>query len=634
MTKIGQGPKLNANPMLSPALLVILAAAPAAVAGLPPLTPLERSLAAHARDGKLVGTTLLDAALLASGVPEQDIPAAAKRVRAAIAPAIARAAAQQGEAARGRALLAALHETVLRRYDLAATELDQVERTGEFNCLSSALLYLVAAEGVVPSARGAVTPSHAFVRVTVDGKTVDVETTTPAGFDPDRSKVTPAQVRQLAGGDVSPEAFREGLKQAEELPSLSLVAAVYSNRAVILARQGDVAAAALALDRGARMATGGLQRRLADWRASIMSKGAKELMELGRYDDARLLLELSLEVTEGTHRALLTENLAIAHYQLGVAATERKDWAAALAHAETAAALGFKNEALQTVKANALAQLAAVEGSAVRCGAEGLAPGSAGAAAATECLVALAREVLERDAPASLQYSRRALQLAADDVYAKSAIVLALDRQARAESEASRCEEVEALVAEGLPHAPALAPQKWEGRKLAGVCWEVRSRAAFAARDWNTASAELLRAKVFMPDDKSVAQNLARVELNRGVEFANQGACDDARPHLVAALQGDRGLDEKVTKTLATCAGKRAKKAAEAGDWALVLAETRRGLRDAPNDEILKQNLVSALHNYTLTLLKAGRCDEARALKAELGPGDESLQESMQRACP
>lgn len=613
-------------------LLLLLAAAP--VTSLPPLTPLERSLAAHARDGKLEGTTLLDAALLASGVSEPEIPAAAQRIRAALAPAIARAKAQQGEAARGRTLLVALHDTVFRRYELSATALDHVERTGEFNCLSSALLYLVAAEGVLTSARGVVTPHHAFVHVTLEGKTVDVETTTPAGFQPDRSKLTTAQAQQLAGDDVSAEDFLAGLKQVEELPSLSLVAAVYSNRAIALARDGDTAGAALALDRGARMATGALQKRLADWRASLLSKGARELVELGRYDDARRLLELGLEVTEGSHRAVLMKSLAIVHHHLALAAAERKDWASALAHVETATSLGFRHEGLSQLKATASAQLAALEGTAERCHAEGLGPKSPGAKDAAACLATLATEVLERDTQSSLQYARRALQLAPTSTAAESAIVFALDRQARAESSAGRCEAVEALVAEGLPHAPALLPQKWDGQRLAGACWAQRSRAAFSEGKWDTAAAELGRARAFLPGEASIIQSLARVEINRGIDLANAGACDEARPHLIAAQRDEPALSEKVTATLGGCASQRANKAAQTGDWLQVMAEVRRGLRDAPADENLKTNLGIALHNHASVLLSAGRCDEVRALVPELDPGDARMLAAVRQVCP
>jgi tetratricopeptide (TPR) repeat protein len=618
--------------MFTLALVLVLTASP--VTALPPLTAYERSLAAHAKDGRLEGTTLLDAALLASGVPEAGIPAEAKAVRAALAPAIARARLQRGEAARGRELLTALHETVLRRYAMGATELDQVVRSGEFNCLSSALLYLVAAEGVLTSARGVVTPLHAFVRVTVDGRTVDVETTAPAGFDPDRSRLTTAQVQQIAGHDVSTEAFREGLKQVEELPSLSLVAAVYSNRAIALTHRGDTAAAALALDRGARMASGALLKRLADWRASMLSKGAKELVDLARYDDARRLLEMGLEVTEGSQRAVLTRSLSIVHHHLGLAASQRKDWAEALAEVETAQKLGLQTDGLDQLKTESLAQLAVLEGTAARCHAEGLKPRSASAKEAAACLSTLATEVLERDTPNSLQYARRALQLMPDDLHAEAAIVFALDRQIRTESEAAHCEQVEALVAEGMPHAPALAPQKWDGLRLAGVCWANRSRVAFAASNWDTASLELNRARRYLPEDPSVKQSLARVEVNRGIDLSNLGECDEARPHLVAAVRGEPALQQKATESLGNCAGQRASKSAAAGDWLSVLAEVRRGLRDAPNDETLQKNLVIALHNHVTTLMRAGRCGEVKALQPELDPTDTRFQAALKQACP
>jgi tetratricopeptide (TPR) repeat protein len=622
-------------------LFLVLAAAPTKVTSLPPMTAMERALAAHARDGSLESTTLLDAALLASGVPETEIPTAAKRIRSALAPAIARAKTEPTEAARGKALLVALHDTVLRRYELTATELDHLERTGEYNCLSSAIIYLVASEGLLRTARGVVTPHHAFVRVVIDGKTIDVETTSNAGFNPDRSKMSYAEVRQIAGEDVTHEAFLEGLKQAEELPSLSLVAAVYSNRSIVLAHRGDLAAAALAIDRGARMATGGLQKRLADWRASLLSKGAKELVELGRYDDAKRMLELGLEVTEGSHRQILTRSLGIVHHHLGVAAGQRKDWANALEHVELATGLGLKDEAITQLKTTCLAQLAALEGSAARCHAEGLTAKSAGAKEAAACLAALANEVLERDSASSLQHARRALQLSPGDQPAEAAIVFALDRQARVESEAARCDEVEALVTEGLPHAHALLPQRWDGRRLVGVCWAQRSRASFDSAKWSVAQHELNRARVFLPGDPQIIQSLARVEINQGIDLANLGACDEARPHLVAAMRGEPALKDKVSVALGGCAGQRAGKAAAVSDWVTVIAEVRRGLRDAPNDEALKANLSIALHNRAASLISGKKtteldkqCPELRLLRSELPAADTRLVATIEQVCP
>ena len=65
-----------------------------------------------------------------------------------------------------------------------------------------------------------------------------------------------------------------------------------------------------------------------------------------------------------------------------------------------------------------------------------------------------------------------------------------------------------------------------------------------------------------------------------------------------------------------------------------VLAEVRRGLRDAPGDETLKQNLVIALHNNVTTLMRAGKCAEVKALQPELDPADARFQAAVKQACP
>ena len=166
------------------------------------------------------------------------------------------------------------------------------------------------------------------------------------------------------------------------------------------------------------------------------------------------------------------------------------------------------------------------------------------------------------------------------------------------------------------------------------MCWAQRSQTAFAAGKWDTASAELGRARVFLPGDPIIVQSLARVEFNRGVDFANGGACDEARPHLMAAMRDEPVLGEKVTSALGGCAGQRANKAAVAGDWVLALAEVRRGLHDAPQDDGLRQNLAIALHNHATVLLTARRCDELRLLLPELDASDARLMSGVRQACP
>lgn len=73
--------------------------------------------------------------------------------------------------------------------DLGSYALDQAHLTGiftsgKYNCLSSALLYVVLARGFSMTVRGVLVPTHAFVELgAAGGKILEVETTSNTGFD-------------------------------------------------------------------------------------------------------------------------------------------------------------------------------------------------------------------------------------------------------------------------------------------------------------------------------------------------------------------------------------------------------------------------------------------------------------------
>lgn len=607
---------------MSPLLVVIalssLAAAPSPspspVREVPAPKGLEAKLVDDARDGKLDSMSLLEAALVASGVPDADVGDEVKRVRAAIAPAVARVRARPTQHARGDALLRALHETVFRRYSIGATEVDGVARTGEYNCLSSAIVYVVAAEGLVDAARAMVTRYHAFARVTADGKAVDVETTTAVGFGADRDALmTPEFVKRIAGDDTTPAEMLADLKSPEELPLLSLVAGVYSNRAVGLAARGDLAAATVALDRAARLASGGLKSRSAAWRAGVLNDGALALAQEGRLEDARLLLEIAIEGTEGDTKKLVGQNLASLHLKLADDALARKDFTAALTAVAAAERRGAPPADVTNMRARANAGLAALDGSDARCR-----PDQAPPAEAATCLAALARSLRDSNVDTALQHARRAHALAPHDDDVTRSLFYTLTGKIKAESARGRCGSVEGLVREAAPHVAVLDGQKWIPAEVNAVCWGRLADIAFDKKDWSAASSLYARALVHLPTDTAFRTNVAAVNLNRAIELAKAGSCDDARPFARRAAQGDAALDEKATRVLEGCAAVRAKQAADARDWERAAAELRRGLRDAPASAPLKQNLATMLHNVAAALLNARKCDDARALLPEL----------------
>ena len=72
----------------------------------------------------------------------------------------------------------------LTGYDENQSQLTKIFTESRYNCISSSLLYLVLARYCNLQVKGVVLPSHAFVQIeSPEGKVIEVETTTPTGFD-------------------------------------------------------------------------------------------------------------------------------------------------------------------------------------------------------------------------------------------------------------------------------------------------------------------------------------------------------------------------------------------------------------------------------------------------------------------
>lgn len=69
-------------------------------------------------------------------------------------------------------------------YEWAQSRLTGIFANGKYNCISSALLYIVLAREFGFKVQGVQLPSHAFVQLNLpDGKLIEIETTTPSGYD-------------------------------------------------------------------------------------------------------------------------------------------------------------------------------------------------------------------------------------------------------------------------------------------------------------------------------------------------------------------------------------------------------------------------------------------------------------------
>jgi hypothetical protein len=152
--------------------------------GVDSVSPLESSLLDDLSDGRLDQHKLGDAALIASGVDsEQTLAAYRARLDEVVRTVVSRVGTWGGPERRARRLLAELHRVALRRYEPNSDSFAALLDRGQFNCVSSTLLYIIAARELGLNPSGAETPLHVFVILDTRERRVAIETTTPTGYD-------------------------------------------------------------------------------------------------------------------------------------------------------------------------------------------------------------------------------------------------------------------------------------------------------------------------------------------------------------------------------------------------------------------------------------------------------------------
>jgi tetratricopeptide (TPR) repeat protein len=96
-----------------------------------------------------------------------------------------------------------MYSNVLKEYRESATTLDVVLRSGRYNCLSATLTYSILLDAFGISNRAVVLPSHVYSRISVDGHDIDVENTSPNGFDVSSNAQAQKELKRLTGLEYS-----------------------------------------------------------------------------------------------------------------------------------------------------------------------------------------------------------------------------------------------------------------------------------------------------------------------------------------------------------------------------------------------------------------------------------------------
>jgi Tfp pilus assembly protein PilF len=89
---------------------------------------------------------------------------------------------------RGEYVLVYMHKNFLKSYSERQTRLDELLRNGRYNCVSSAVFYMILAMSSGLDAGGVMTRDHAFATINTGRDLIDVETTNRYGFDPGNRK--------------------------------------------------------------------------------------------------------------------------------------------------------------------------------------------------------------------------------------------------------------------------------------------------------------------------------------------------------------------------------------------------------------------------------------------------------------
>lgn len=209
-----------------------------------------------------------------------------------------------------------LHREYFLEYDPDADGLDRILAAGRFNCLSGTLFHAYVARELGYEVQLLETPGHLMLRLGFQGRTVDVETTSPDGFDAWGHLAELERLRPLIGADLDmgtpQDAGPVGRIQMPATAANGEGPYGQSGAGYVLADleqslgfawlnsawRGLESADAAAVIRGVRVATMRFPELIAhaDGVRSLLSKTFRVEYEAGRFDDAYRLAMLEMDV--------------------------------------------------------------------------------------------------------------------------------------------------------------------------------------------------------------------------------------------------------------------------------------------------------------------------------------------------
>jgi len=204
--------------------------------------PASDTVATASHDGTLLDSdAFARLALIASGTPDSQIDPLFARMQSLAEELHTTVSTDADERTKAEAILTLLYAHTLKRYSEFQTRVDTALITGDYNCVSSAVLFYYLARTVDLQVEGVETPNHAFCTVEINGTKIDVETTNPYGFDPgSQRELAATQSAQSAQSAQKTYVLVPKTKYLNRKPveERRLLALIYSNRISMLQKKG------------------------------------------------------------------------------------------------------------------------------------------------------------------------------------------------------------------------------------------------------------------------------------------------------------------------------------------------------------------------------------------------------------
>jgi len=193
----------------------------------PRIEPDEKALYFHNLGKKPGGHTWMELAEIALWASGNTAASNLERLRTAVTAFNNLPDIPSSEKEKAEFILTFLHRNILRTYSIYQTRVDTALTSGTFNCVSSAVLYMIFCEAAGIKTSGVITKDHAFIIVHIDGQDIDVETTNRFGFDPGNRREFHDQFGRLTGFSYVPA---QNYRDRQTINKIELISLIFKNR--------------------------------------------------------------------------------------------------------------------------------------------------------------------------------------------------------------------------------------------------------------------------------------------------------------------------------------------------------------------------------------------------------------------